>query len=68
MEIYSTQMGFQIDTSKIALSANQIEAEQVLANQRTGSEHHLGNCQSNRYLNIIKLISALVSKQTHLIC
>ena len=36
-------MGFQIDTSKIALSANQIEAEQVLANQRTGSEHHLGN-------------------------
>ena len=42
-EIPSSDVGFQIDTSKMVLSANQIEAEGASANQKTGSGHHFEN-------------------------
>ena len=34
--------GFQIDASKIALSANQIDCKRILANPRASSKHHFG--------------------------
>ena len=37
------KMGFQIDASKIAISANQIQAEKLSTNQRASSEHHFEN-------------------------
>ena len=39
----SPKIGFQIDTNKMALLANQIEAERDTANHRANSEHHFGN-------------------------
>ena len=45
---WKNKVGFQIDTSKMALSANQIEAERVSTNQRDnlpGSQITLITCK-----------------------
>ena len=40
------QASFQIDAYKMALSANQIEADKILANQRASSKHQFENAFS----------------------